>query len=445
MPSYPNLALRPMGQMQRKMRYPSHPFNISAMPFCIAPFHIAAVLPGETLKSMRFQVRAVTDPIKNPLIGWWQEYYFFYVKLSDLYEREELREMVLNPAWSPTDVTTSQGYTTLLAETYYSGGTGMIDYVRLCYRRVVDAFFRDEDEVYSDHELTDIGGRVLSMAQIVGNSALDSVSLTDDETAVDVNLVDAATADVLTASEVDAGMRLWNQQRMYGLTELSYEDWLASFGIEAPSIESLHKPELIRYIREWQYPTNTIDPTNGTARSAVSWTMSERADKARRFTEPGFIFGVSLCRPKVYTRQQEGSFTNMMNNWRSWLPALFAGDPHLSRLDGDAAAGPLKTVVTDANGYKVDIKDLLLYGEQFCNRALTSTDQNYMDAINAALTNVRYPLAYADVDELFVTSGTNACRQDGVVNHSIACAPVNPIVDTSPRGGVRSGQTSGGF
>ena len=430
---------------KRKQRYPKHPFQVSHLPYHICPFFIAPVLPGETMKNLLFQSRVVTDPIKNPLVGWWIEYYFFYVKLSDLYEREELREMVLNPAWSPTDVTTAQGYTTALRDTYHPGGTGMIDYTQLCYRRVVDEFFRDEDETYQDHRFIDLAstGRTYSLAQIIGNSAFDSVSLLDDETAQDVNLIDAATSDVLTVSEVEAGFRLWQQQRMFNITELSYEDWLSQFGVRAEQ-EEVHKPELIRYVREWSYPTNTIDPTNGTARSAVSWTVQERADKNRSFREPGFLYGVTVCRPKVYIRAQEGSFTSLLNDYRAWMPPMAQGNAEWSRKTVATNAGPLQTIVSDADGYVVDLRDLFIYGEQFTNMDRTDTNKNFMDNVTAALTDVRYPQALADIDELFVTSGTNNCRQDGVVDLTIACAPVNPMLDLSPRGGERSGQTSGG-
>ena len=66
-------------RFQRKMRRPRHDFNVRHMPFCITPFAIAPVLPGETLKDGNLQSRAVVDPIKNPLIGWWLEHYVFYV------------------------------------------------------------------------------------------------------------------------------------------------------------------------------------------------------------------------------------------------------------------------------------------------------------------------------------------------------------------------------
>ena len=116
-----------------------------------------------------------------------------------------------------------------------------------------------------------------------------------------------------------------------------------------------------------------------------------------------------------------------------------------SRKTVSTSAGPLQTVVSDADGYVVDLKDLLLYGEQYTNHGLSETTRNFMDAVSADLTNVRYPIALADITELFVTpASAYYVRQDGIVDLTIACSPVNPMVDLSPRGGERSGVTSGG-
>ena len=61
--------LRPVGQVSRKSRRPSHPFQLRHMPWQIQPFLIAPVLPGETLKNILLQSRAVTKPIKNGIVG----------------------------------------------------------------------------------------------------------------------------------------------------------------------------------------------------------------------------------------------------------------------------------------------------------------------------------------------------------------------------------------
>lgn len=445
--TFQQFTTAPVPQMQRRMRYPSHPFQLRCAAFGIYPFFIAPVLPGETMKSMNLQARVVTDPIKNPLAGWWTEYYFFYVKLTDLYAREKFREMLLNPAYDISNITGSeQAGTTLNNRLYYPGGAGQVDYVRLCHRVVVDHYFRDEDDTYSNWTMNDGIWSAVPLAQIQGNSVFDSVTLEDTQTAQDVVVADGSDANAtLDASEVHEALMRWQQQKLFGLTEMSYEDWLAAQGIQQPGLAE-HKPELIRYVREWQYPTNTIDPTNGSPRSAVSWSIRERADKSRYFPEPGFLFGVTVTRPKVYLSKQEGTFTSSMNDYKAWMPSfLHQMDANITRKKLAHDAGPLTTIVTDTDGYWVDLKDLLLYGEQFFNFQLDSTVANLISLPTADLTNKRY-LPSGEHTSFFVTPGSAYwTKHDGVVSLGIASSARNPLTDTTPRGGVRSDQTSGGF
>lgn len=427
--------VQPVARARRKLRHPQHTFYLKSVPFVLQPFFIAPVLPGETLKTLLMQARVVTDPIKNPLIGWWCEFYFFYVKLRDLYERDELTQMILNPSWSPTNVTTAQGGTTASIQDFYGGGAGQINYVELCRRRVIDEYFRDEGDTYNTAGTTVVeGGETVSLAAYNHNNVLDSLRTAAAATAVDVEVEGPDANSTIQASEIAIAMRTYEMLRAGGLSTMSFEDYLTMHGIRAPATE-LHRPELVRYVRDWSYPTNTIDPTNGTPRSAVSWSPSERADKDRFFNEPGFLFGIHLTRPKVYLSRQQGSFTSVMNDVLSWLPALMDADPQASFKKIADVAGPLGDV-TDANGYWVDIKDLLMYGEQFVNVSNAATDQNYVPSPGLSLTRVStaYPPSLAAIQDLFVDAagGKYKVRCDGVVNLSIASS----IRDTSPRGGT---------
>ena len=96
------LQIAPYGRTSRTPRRPQHTFAIEARPWQLVPFFIAPVLPGETMKNMLFQARIVSDPIKNPLIGWWAEFFFWYVKHRDLNEpsRSQLTRTPCGPARS---------------------------------------------------------------------------------------------------------------------------------------------------------------------------------------------------------------------------------------------------------------------------------------------------------------------------------------------------------
>ena len=75
---------RPYKGVKRVMRNPAHPWQLRTRPYQIQPCMISPVLPGETLKNLVGMSRVVTKPIANPLIGWWCEYYVFYVRLRDI-------------------------------------------------------------------------------------------------------------------------------------------------------------------------------------------------------------------------------------------------------------------------------------------------------------------------------------------------------------------------
>lgn len=429
------LAQSPLAK--RRTRSPRHNWNLFHRPWQIQPFMIAPVLPGETLKNLTLQARVVTNPIVNPIIGWWCEHYVFYVKLRDLYSRDLLTAMVLKPE---TDLSTLDGVTN--RDYYHINGTGLaINWPLMCAESVVENYFRNENELAGDYRIPATTG--LYAAQTGMETALDSaVNASVFEagaSGVDQNLVSAVAGqgDATTAvytSEIDKAMREYEYARLMKTTDMTFEDWCESFGVRMPQ-EELFKPELIRYSRDWQYPSNTIDPTNGTPRSAVSWSANVRADKDRHFKEPGFIFGVTVVRPKIYHKNLNTHFTMLMNNAYAWLPPQLAHDP-LASWQKVAAGDPPYGSASGA--VYTDMKDLFIYGDQFMNydfrtpsypTGMGTMIPNLVALPNAAMSNKRYP-ASTDADALFVnaTAGVGGVLQDGVCELHI----LGRQVDTSP-------------
>lgn len=390
---------------QRKMRRPEHRFQLRTRPWQIQPFLLAPVLPGETMKNLLMQARVVTDPVLNPLIGWWAEHYFFYVKHRDLHERDLLTQMVLDPSTDLSSIKTAAN-----AKTYHA--LGGIDWASLCLRRVVEEFFRDEGEVWNTEMIDG-----LPLAQVSMPGWLDSViNDADYSPAGDIDL-DANADSKITASEVEAGLAHWQFMRQYGLTEMSYEDYLQSYGVRRPRVE-LHRPELLRYTRNWTYPAATVNPADGKPSSAAVWSVAERADKDRFFSEPGFVFGVSVTRPKVYFSKQAGSATDFMTSAFSWLPATMTNDMGVSRLKLAATSGLL---TLNADAYWIDVRDILMYGDQFVNFSLASTDAGFVALPTAGLKK-KY-VSGTDCDALFTYASADPARkeirQDGVVSLGI--------------------------
>lgn len=401
---------RPLSPVGRKTRSPEHTFQIRHKPWVIQPMLIAPVLPGETFKNLLLQARVVSDPVKNPLIGWWIEYYFFYVKLRDLPGRETYENMMLDG-----ELTTSSLNAAAKVATYHNDANSP-DYVQQCLDCIVEWYFRAEGE--GAHNLDN-----MPLAAVNRTDWLDSVINDADFVApidVDVDGPDANTT--VQASEVDRALNTWQLLRAQQLTDMSFEDYLATYGVRVQR-EDIHQPELIRYVKEWTYPTNTIDPLTGAPSSAISWSIQERGDKDRFCREPGFIFGVSVARPKIYMSNMKGAAVEMMTSAQRWLPAIMRDDPYTSLVKQPAGTGPLSS---NTDAYWVDLKDLFLYGDQFVNFALTETNAGLV-ALPTAGLDKRY-VTEAMIDGLFVSSGADMVKQDGVVRLSI----LGSLTDTTP-------------
>lgn len=416
-----------MARMPRKVRNPVHTFHLKYPPFCIQPFMIAPVLANETMSNLLLQSRLVTDPIKNRLIGWWTEKMFFYVKLRDLDNRDHYTEMLLNPSKDMTGIDEP----TADAHYFHPAGVGMQSYVKQAVDLITEWFFRDEGDAASAFTVSN-GTYTWNLAKIKGENVFNSVETDteyNDSTANNPQLT-VGVDDVVTGSEVTALLQAYEMAKQWGLTQMSYEDYLRMHGVTLPE-EELHKPELLRHISEWQYPTNTVEPTTGVPTSAVSWSIRENASKDRRFKEPGFIVGVTVTRPKVYLRNQTGTFAAAMNNVQSWLPANFWNDSRARFRNLADNVGPFQAG-TDAGGYWYDVADLLTYGEQFVNFALSSTTDNLLPLPAADLSNSWYPPSWASIQELFVGATPAAMiEEDGVV----ALQVKSHVTDLSPRGG----------
>ena len=386
----------------RQNRYPRHTWHLRHRPWQIVPCMIAPVLPGETLKNALIQARVVSDPVKNPLIGWWHEYYFFYVKHRDLAGSADFQAMVLEYG---TDMSAYKQ--TTAHDVDYFTAVGTMKWAKMCTEAVVGEYFRREGEALN---ISEIGGYYAASHNL--DTWLDSLTL---HSALDTSNPLPDDADNATLDEVSRMQQQWEFMRAMKLTEMSYEDFLRTYGVTVRK-EVLNKPELLRFMRAWSYPTNTIDPTDGSPSSALSWAIQERIDKDRFFREPGFILGLTVSRPKIYFSGQKGSGVGLLDDALAWLPAIMRQNPETSLKLVGANSGPCAGITTD---YWVDLRDLLVYGDQQINFALSATDAN-LCALPEADADWRYPTA-AMADALFASaSPANQIRQDGVCALTIA-------------------------
>jgi hypothetical protein len=429
------LVSQSLPRVGRKLRKPSHSFALKVRPWQIQPFVIAPVLPGETMKNALIQARAVSQPVKNPLVGWWYESFLFYVKLRDLDQRDNAVALLMTNTVIPDNTAA-----TAMVEMY--DVTGKFSYVRSCLNRVRDTYFRTDEEV-TDAQEYKIGNLPIARASVIDNW---TNSLIADSDVAEVQTEDMPGADnPLGGDEQDAPLagytdeyNHWLAMRDMGLVAVGFDDWIKQFGVSPPQdikkVNEKHEPELLRYIREWTYPSNTINAVDGAPSSALSWSIAERADKDRFFQEPGFIFGVTVCRPKIYYNKQRASVSQFLDTSISWLPALLQDEPYTSLKKFLTAAGPLDATGTP-EAYWIDMRDLFMYGDQFINHAFDATSSaatlptpNTADpeAVDDPPINKRYASA-ADADALFTNAVNNTVRIDGRVDFTI----LSRLEDTS--------------
>lgn len=406
---------------KRQLRSPKHPFRLSQRPWTLQPFMCAPVLPGETMSNLLIQSRVVSDVLLDAIGGWWLEYWFFYVKLTDLDARDDLMEMLIDP----DNANVSALRESAVNPAYYTSEGG-INWPQLCLKRVVEEYFRNEGETWNTASL---GGLPLVAIADQRDNWMHSLIMQDSLDAVDVS-ISTAGDNAFTMSELENARREYELLKMHGLQKMTWEDYLTAHGIRGAQAEEAHRPELLRHIREWQYPSNAIDPSSGVPRSAVSWAVSDRADKARFFPEPGFILGITCARPKSFYRNQNGLAAGFMQTAASWLPAMLQDDAwsSLTKHITTSDSGPLPGV-TDAQGYVWDMRDLLLYGEQFVNFAQSAATGYSAPTLPDADLSREY-VDQDDYDALWVSTSAARVRQDGVVHLHIKTRQAG--VDTTP-------------
>ena len=122
-------------------RYPKHTHHVRSLPYTAQPFMVARVLPGETLQNIFFETRVVTDPVVSSIIGWKKEYYYFYVRITDLLI-DAARDMFVDPSNASILGTYGEAGN---SQDFYNA-KGAINWTKKALDRIFLTYFRDEDE-----------------------------------------------------------------------------------------------------------------------------------------------------------------------------------------------------------------------------------------------------------------------------------------------------------
>lgn len=407
---------------KRVSRRPQHRFNLKVKPYQLQPFMIAPVLPGESLKSLLIQSQCWSDPLaagvmKN--IGWWNEYYFFYVKHRDLtgFEQatdglgKDLMDMIVTGE-SISGAQDADGNTNT-----YCPPKG-VDFVLDATKRIAEEYFRDEGEAWN---VATIDG--LPQVKIYGRGQSDWAEKLTLESDYEDRTVDIPD----TVGELNDAYTEWAALRDAGMVDMDYEDWMRTYGAgaELPNIDrtEYHIPEDLFHHREFQMPTNTVEPTTGAPSTAVGWRVAARSPKMFFFKEPGWIIGLTVKRPKVYYRYQKGCVASMMQTRESWLPAVLNHHLDLGHLQIPEDAGPLADSVGAETHYWIDLRDLLNYGDQFVNWAAADAVP-FVDL--PSTTGTRRYVSAGDVMQFFTDTTNGRFLEDGIVSLAISGRQQNP-------------------
>lgn len=393
---------------ERVGRYPKHTFQIRELPFTATPFMIAPVLPGETLNSLFFESRVVSDPVRNSVIGWKKEYYYFYVRITDLLV-DAIRDMFIDPQ----NVDLSATYGIAANSTPFYTAKGGIDYAKRSYEKIVNFYFRDQDENLATAQTAD----GLGIVQIREQTWMDG--LIDDLPG------QAAITTASNAQDFDALMDAFEQLRALGIANMTYEDFLRSYGIAIPNKDE-GKPELLARFSDFQYPSNTINPSTGAPTSALSWVFKNGSKERKFFPEPGFVLGISVTRPKVYFSGLAGNLAAHMTRAWDWMPNYLEGSPETSLKRFAADTGPLGDRTTATDEHWIDMRDLLIHGDQWQNYVAfnavpaTAGDNHLLALPDGATMKWKYPTE-AMCKSFFVDSAGTATyvRQDGYASLGI--------------------------
>lgn len=414
-------------QQPRVGRYPSNPFNLQFRPFEIQPMMLHPVLPGETLKACLWQSQLWSDPLvagsKNT--GWTLEGFVWYVPWECLPGWElasdglgrDLRDMMVTGE-------------SLNINVYPAGlnwtcrPPGGCDYVWEALKRTVECYFRDEGEAW-DVSLSPGGVPHAKFKGRGGRDVLDKLTLqtayADRRQNLDFDASGTITVDDMILAMMEAGAK-----EQGTMTDMDYEDWVRAAGgrVRQGAIEqdrdTYHEPELLFEFREFTYPTATVDPVSGTPSVAVGWRSVKSAKKAFRFPSWGWVFGAVVVRPKVYYRNVEGLFADMMQTRDHWFPPNLDGRVYEPHMLIDDATGPLKTIMDTANvDYYIDLRDLLNYGEQFTNYQVGGAGSAPSVSVPTSTGARHYP-ATNDGMQVFTDTTNGRLRMDGVVSLNIA-------------------------
>lgn len=421
----PLQIVQPGETRTRKTRRPQFPLAGTMRPYGLYPMWATPVLPGETLKSAEMKYRLLSMPIKHPLAGAWFETWMVYVSLTDM--DEALAEMFIS-----SDMATT-GYVAAADNPRYFVKAGQIDYIKMAMDTITAAYFRDEEEP---------GTYTIDGVPMASRMNWDwAQNLQFQPAGLQHQKLSGMATETATGSLQDT-YSAFDIMRLTGMSELTYERYLQQYGVsKKEAAVQARIPEILRYTRSWTVPTNTVEPTTGRPSSCWAFGETIKAEKPRRFDEPGFVICIGCVRPKLFDPTLVASMVGELWGFADWFPVYNLADETAGLksflLSEQKVLTGTGTPTTSRLLY--DHRDLLSHGEGFVNNwsgpydLPSITSRSVADATVYPDLRAKYPTT-SDIDALFVEADADEpdatrmqCFYEGIASVEIS----GHVVDTT--------------
>jgi len=154
-------------------------------------------------------------------IGWWCEYFFFYVKWRDLAGWDtdgsighEMVDMMVSNA-------SLAGFQDVDGNAWTYCYPGAVDFLLECTKRIVDEYFRDQGENWDDQLLDSV-----PLVKIYGRGASDAFEKLTLATAYEDRTV--AVPDDM--NELSQAWNEWAALRDMQMVDMDFNDWMRTYG-----------------------------------------------------------------------------------------------------------------------------------------------------------------------------------------------------------------------
>lgn len=340
----------------RGLRRPEYNFSGTTLAeYTLVPCMFAPVLAGDTVSMASFQARIIAVlQDNNQVRGSWFEMWTFFVRIGDMADAANIRDVLIDPAEAAT-----------------------IDWRDQCMQAIWRVYFRDETEVSSSW-----ASNAFLRNPRVGwwDSSRDEASLPDTSGAAD---------------DWEAQWIQYQALRRAKLTVKTWEEYLGSQGVNVPlplraEVDPEQQvPELLQYSREFVYPQMSMAPSSGgsiTPQGTLQWFVNDRLKRARFAAEPGFLVTCVAVRPKRYVISYASDGTTVAgaafdpltvyNDSGGWMPIDLDTDPHaaLRAVPG----GYFGDTISD---YVLDTREVLLFGQ---DEWQAGSNRNRIQDLNSA-------------------------------------------------------------